>query len=69
MAQIPSGIEIIVDGTDITLSVLYAPTRFSTQWNAQPGACEIHVRDKEQVHSFTTGDEVVLKLDGVELWG
>lgn len=66
---LPSGVAITVGGVDITSSVMPALTKFGTQFNAQPGICEIAVSDKAQVHDFTTGDEIGLALDGVELWG
>ena len=67
--SIPSTVEIIVGGTDLTNNVLPSSARFEGQMNAMPGSCEFVVRDREQVLSFVTGDEIEMKLDGADYWG
>lgn len=70
MTALPSEVQILYDGaTDITADVIPSGTRFEGLMNALPGSCEVLVKDTEQAHSFVTGRELLLIVDGVELWG
>ena len=64
-----SEIAITLGGVDITNKVLYATARFESQLGAVPGLCEFVVKDTDQTFDATTGDEIVLLLDGVPYWG
>lgn len=64
-----STILIELDGVDITTSVLFDQTSFESQLAAIPGQATVVVSDPGQTFSATTGDEVVLTVDGVRLWG
>lgn len=64
-------VDIVIryNGTNITSSVMFETCNFTAQLNAIPGTFEFTVRDLEQTHSFVTGKEVTLDIDGVRLWG
>jgi hypothetical protein len=64
-----SVVVITFDGTDISHDVEYAKTTFQGQLNAVPGTFDLTVRDPNRTHSFTTGKEVTLTIDGVQLYG
>lgn len=54
--------------TDVTSDVIFGRTSFESMVAAQPGTCEVHVRDFDQTHSFVTGKRLSMALDGVGLW-
>lgn len=54
---------------DITDSVVFGRSSFSTQMNGVPGTFDIYVRDPTISFSFTTGTEVALTIDTVPLFG
>ena len=64
-----STIAIEYDGTDITSDVIFESASFESQLGAVPGAFEFTVRDNNQVHSFTTGKEVTMSIDGTRYFG
>ena len=63
-----SVIVISVGGNDVTNNVIAAPTTFESLAAAQPGTCELHLRDFDQTLSFTTGDAITVTLDSAPLW-
>ena len=67
--NLPSNVQILYDGGDITADVLPSETNFEDLMNAMPGLCNVVVRDRDQTHSFVTGKELILRVDGVDLWG
>lgn len=64
-----STIQITVDGVDVTNDVIFSSARFESQANALPGTFRFTVRDTNGTHSFTTGTEVYLYVDGVKYYG
>jgi len=54
---------------DITNDVLYAETTFESQMAAIPGTFRVVVSDPGHTHSFTTGREITLDVDGARLYG
>lgn len=63
-----STILIEVGGVDVTNHVMFATARFESQLGAIPGSFEMTLKDMDQELDFTTGDEVILEVDGVKLW-
>jgi hypothetical protein len=63
-----STVAIKYNGTDITRDCMYARCSFEQQANAIPGTFELSVKDVNRTHSFTTGKEVTLEVDGVMVW-
>ena len=64
-----SSITITVAGVDITNDVIFASCSFESQMAALPGTFELTVKDVDQTHSFITGAEVILDVDGDTLYG
>lgn len=68
-----STVQIIYDPSgvndDITGDVMFADATFEMQMNAVPGTATFRVKDEAQTHSFVTGREVQLWIDGVQMWG
>lgn len=64
-----STVLITYNGIDITSDVLYASATFESQMNAVPGTCSFKVQDLNQTHSFITGKEIRLFIDGIPMWG
>lgn len=54
---------------DITDDCVFTDCSFSQQMNAVAGRFSVKVRDPEQTHSFVTGSEITLEVDGVLLFG
>lgn len=63
-----STIVIRYNGTDITSSCIFSRTSFESLAAAQPGTCEITVKDPNQTMSFVTGKSLSLTVDGTPLW-
>lgn len=61
---VPSNVKIECAGQDITNRVLYSSARFEGQANAGVGTFSLSIKDVDRTSEFTTGDEVVLTLDG-----
>jgi hypothetical protein len=61
---VPSNVEILYDGQNITNRVLYSTARFEAQASAGVGTFQLTAKDTERELSFTSGKEVVLILDG-----
>lgn len=55
-------------GLDITNHALIARAVFNAAANAQPGTCEIVLRDLDRVLSFVAGRRLKLIVDGVPMW-
>jgi hypothetical protein len=55
--------------TYIEGSVLFAETTFECQMAAIPGTFRLVVSDPEHTHSFVTGREIKMYVDGVRLYG
>lgn len=53
----------------ITNSVVFGRSTFEQQMNGVPGSFDIYVRDPDRTLSFTTGSEIALTVDGVNLFG
>lgn len=66
---LPSTVKIEVNGVDITGSVIADSARFSAQASGGVGTFSFTVRDRDQIHSFVTGQEVVLTLDNKRYFG
>lgn len=64
-----STVVITYNGVDITDDVIFASASFESQLGAVPGSFEFTVRDKEQTHSFVTGKEVTMSVDGTRYFG
>lgn len=64
-----SAVVITCEGADITQDVMVSGTWFEALAGAIPGQFEFTVKDELQTHSFVTGDEVRITVDGVPLWG
>lgn len=64
-----SAIVIKLNGVDITSRAIFATASFESLANAQPGTCEITCRDPAQNFNPVTGQEILLEVDGVRLWG
>jgi len=64
-----STILIEYDGTDITDSCIFSECSFESQMAAIPGQFTVLVRDMAQTHSFVTGRELTLTVDGQLLYG
>lgn len=61
---------IIADGpTDITNSVLFAESRFTSLMAAAPGSFEMKVRDPDNTLNFVTGHDLQLRINGEFAWG
>jgi hypothetical protein len=74
MSRNPSTIQILhipVGGSeiDITRYVVFSQSRFEAVAFAVPGSVSIVCKDPNKDLSFTTGDEIVLIIDDVRLWG
>lgn len=67
----PLGSTILIEynGVNITSDVLADSVRFDAQQNAVPGTWSMTVKDTDHTHSFTTGKEVTLSVDGTRLVG
>ena len=63
-----STITIRVAGGDISKDVIYAETSFTSSAMAQPGTCNIGVRDPNDAYDFTEGAIVQLLIDGTMRW-
>lgn len=59
---------ITVGAVDISEHVVYAQTQFTLSAAAQPGTCNIYVRDVASVLSFNEGASIVLDIDGTTMW-
>ncbi len=64
-----SVIQILYDGVDITTNVVITDTNFTGQVNGVPGQGHVRVRDLGHDYAFTTGKEVLLKIDFATFWG
>lgn len=64
-----STILIKVNNVDITTKVLFESAHFESQLGAVPGIAEFTVADIDQTFDATTGDEILLEIDGVRMWG
>ena len=64
-----STILIEYDGADITGDCLFSECSFESQMAAIPGQFTVVVQDKLQTHSFSTGKELTLTIDGQLLYG
>ena len=67
--MIPSTVEILYDGDDITSHVMFSSAHFDMLMGGAPGTCEMTVVDRDQVMSFVTGKEIQLIIDGEYMWG
>jgi hypothetical protein len=54
---------------DITDDCVFERCSFSQQMNAVPGQFRVLVRDPNQTHSFVTGSEITLEVDGALVFG
>jgi len=59
---------LVDDDIDLTNHALITAANFEVAANAQPGTCEIVMRDLDRELSFTTGRRLKLIVDGVPLW-
>lgn len=64
-----SDIVIEYDGTPISDHCIFAQCQFEGQMAAIPGSFTVVVRDMGQDQDFTTGKELTLTVDGVQLYG
>lgn len=64
-----STITITYDNVDISSSVIFASASFESQLGAVPGAFEFTVKDLTQTHSFVTGKEITMSVDGTRYFG
>lgn len=64
-----STIKITVGGVDVTNYVLFRSASFEAQASGIPGQFQFTVKDVTRTMSFTTGDEVVLSIDGQQMYG
>lgn len=66
-------VQIIYDpagvNEDITSDVMFSDATFEMQMNAIPGTASFRVVDQARTHSFTTGKEIQLWIDNVQMWG
>jgi hypothetical protein len=58
-----SWITITVADGDISGDVVYAQTNFTISAGAQPGTCQITVRDPDRSYSFTPGSMITLGVE------
>lgn len=66
----PAQVSITVNGVGIAAFVDFRASRFSTRAaNANPGQCEIRVKDVNRALGFTVGHEIVVRFRGVRVWG
>src|SRR5690348_10200790 len=54
---------------DITSDCVFSDCTFSGRMGGVPGEFTVKVRDPLQAHSFVTGSELTLSVDGVLLFG
>lgn len=74
MSPLPSPVQITydhpVDGVlDITQYVIAEQSSFELQYAAMPGSAEVTISDPDQILDFVTGGELILRVDGIPLWG
>jgi hypothetical protein len=70
-SRIPfSKIQIFVGSWDYAQKyVVFAQTTFQAIAGAQPGTCEVTLKDPNNELSFTEGSEIRCVIDGVAMWG
>src|SRR5690242_17312855 len=54
---------------DLTADCVFEDCSFTGRFNAVAGQFSVKVRDPDQAHSFVTGSEITLEVDGVLLFG
>lgn len=64
-----SVVELLYDGVDIIADVLIAEASFTALVNGNPGPCTFRVKDPNHTYEFITGKEIILKVDGRNMWG
>jgi hypothetical protein len=64
-----STVAIFVDGVDITSDVIFSTASFTQQFGGAPGTFSFTVRDPNRTHSFRTGVEMYLEIDGIRMFG
>lgn len=64
-----STIVVTKNGVDITNKIEFASMSFESQMGAVPGEIEFDVKDVDQTFTAATGDEIVITLDGVTIFG
>jgi hypothetical protein len=69
MTRTPSTVEVIYDETDITAHVMPVSAHLEMLMNAVPGQFELTIVDRQRTLNFVTGKELVVKVDGVALFG
>ena len=62
-------VSIIVDGEDITEDVILADATFTMLVNGAVGTCKLRVRDLDYTHSFASGSEITVDIDGRRKFG
>lgn len=61
-------VELLYDGVDIIDDVVIADATFSTQVNGIPGQCRVRVKDTPNTAAFQAGKELLLRVDGDNVW-
>ena len=62
-------VAIVVDSVDITADVLFSTASFEQQFGGVPGSFSFTVRDQYQTHTFSTGKEMYMTVDGIRMFG
>lgn len=61
-------VELLYDGVDIIDDVVISDAAFSSQVNGIPGQCRVRVKDTPNTAAFVAGKELLLKVDGDNVW-
>lgn len=65
-----SQVEVTVGGANVTNHAIYSRMGFDAQQNGQPGTLQLTLRDLDRtLGPFTTGDEVIVEVDSIRLFG
>lgn len=64
-----STVEIRLDGSDVTDSVIFADAEFTQQANGQPGTARCRLRDPNHTLHPRAGQTLTVDVDGVRVWG
>lgn len=61
-------VELFYDGVDFIDDVVYSDAAFITQANGIAGTCRVRVKDTPNTRSFTAGKELLLRVNGENVW-
>jgi len=64
----PTVVDLLIDGTSVWADTQFELAHFISQVNGVAGTCEFRVRDLDRTRAFVVGQEILLTINGLNVW-